>query len=1012
MSRFTPSQQLAITAEGRNILVSAGAGSGKTTVLSERVIHLLKRGYSLDRMLILTFTKNAAYNMKEKIKKRLQSESDLAGQIQLIEGADIDTFDAFNQKIAKKYADQLGLKDEFTIVNPATFQMVKRRFLTARFEDYFRESNSDFLRMAEAYTEKDDAVLIDLVIRIEESLSLLENPEQYLYDRLTDQPLFDLEDIYRQLLERYQQRLKYFLDQVAATINCEDNYLLALTGRIEPLLQYRDFDTFKASLSEIKRLPSLRGADDLTKERIDYLARTYYRPVRREVSELIEERRFASVYLRQQKAAEFLYREVGALRAYLNNYKKEHNAYEFGDIAAEVLRLLRDFPAQRAEIREHYQEIMVDEYQDNSDLQEAVVNLLESGNLFLVGDIKQSIYRFRNANPQLFAARYRAYKENPSLGLVIDMNENFRSSPAVVDEVNTIFRAAMTADFGGADYRRDHLITAANPIYREQAFSNRLLGPCCDLELSPVEREIAAVAADIVVRRSREGLDYKDFCLLIDRGTEFNTIVRIFADYGIPLAVSLNGDLTSFQMTSLLCDLLVVLQGAVVNQTGNTSFRHAYAAVARSWLYEQSDQEIYDTFKSGDFASRRPWQDIREVGCRCRHRPLVYQFVELLKAVRLLARLPHSDDFETNFKLLDAFIDTLGELEALGSDLAAAIEYFGFISDSKTRYLTKLASGAENAVSLTNIHMAKGLEYNHCYFLLLAKRYNEGDYRARFKFSPRFGVILPIVSQDFKSENAEVDGLASPLDKLYCAAEKRRDREERLRLLYVALTRAKHSLTLVVPEGERQLQAVEECKNFADLLEATGAFKRARPVSFLEADIELSSTLPPEVPDLGYVYRPLGWQPSEAKKSARPSTRTVHRSKALLEQGERLHQILADLDLRSPDLGFVESAADRQRVEDFLSQEIFADLSDADIFQEYEFYDPSRRSAGSIDLLLLWSDRAVIVDYKLKNTDDPAYRHQLLAYGLFVEENFGRPVELYLYSLVDGRLERLAAEAI
>lgn len=131
-----------------------------------------------------------------------------------------------------------------------------------------------------------------------------------------------------------------------------------------------------------------------------------------------------------------------------------------------VLSLFRNYPDIALEVKNSYDEIMVDEYQDNSDLQESIINTLEKDNLFLVGDVKQSIYLFRNANPTLFIKRYEAYKNNNG-GIAIDMNENFRSSPCVIDSVNNIFSDIMTLDFGGADYVKDHIIISSNPIYKK-----------------------------------------------------------------------------------------------------------------------------------------------------------------------------------------------------------------------------------------------------------------------------------------------------------------------------------------------------------------------------------------------------------------------------------------------------------------------------------------------------------------------------------------------------------------
>ena len=191
---------------------------------------------------------------------------------------------------------------------------------------------------------------------------------------------------------------------------------------------------------------------------------------------------------------------------------------------------------------------MVDEYQDNSDLQESIINTLEKDNLFLVGDVKQSIYLFRNANPTLFIKRYEAYKNNNG-GIAIDMNENFRSSPCVIDSVNNIFSDIMTLDFGGADYVKDHIIISSNPIYKNiSGLKNRTLNYNCELSSQKPEIEATIIAKNIVSRiNSNEQIEnrnikYSDFAVIMDRGNDFDTYVEVFNKYGIPIYVDNDQD--------------------------------------------------------------------------------------------------------------------------------------------------------------------------------------------------------------------------------------------------------------------------------------------------------------------------------------------------------------------------------------------------------------------------------------------------------------------------------------
>ena len=173
---YTQAQQKAINARGHNYVVSAGAGSGKTTVLSERVLKLLNDGVKINRMLILTFTNNAAANMKERIKKMMKKEPKFQDQIKLVDGADISTFDAYNQKLVRKYRAYLGIESDFSIAEGSYIAAIKRKIIEEIIEEKYALNDSDFLELLDRYTVGDDESIKNLIISIYDAISKTIDP--------------------------------------------------------------------------------------------------------------------------------------------------------------------------------------------------------------------------------------------------------------------------------------------------------------------------------------------------------------------------------------------------------------------------------------------------------------------------------------------------------------------------------------------------------------------------------------------------------------------------------------------------------------------------------------------------------------------------------------------------------------------------------------------------------------------------------------------------------------------
>lgn len=1001
-AKFNIEQLRAINVRDKNVLVSAGAGSGKTTVLANRVLSLLKDGYSLDRMLILTFTNNAALNMKRKIKKLIEKEEQLKDQLGLVDGSDIETFDAFNKKLANKYRVELDLISPYEIASETTFDVIRRNFLHQEFEKLVEQKNKCFMNILDNYTDNSYDPLIKLILKIDKSLELRIDAEDYLESLIINPLVFKFEDVEYELYNYFYSTLKDFKSRLIVLYEREPNdgieRIIALMNDI--LDHGVDYPSLKSLILDVyNRFPSVRNFSLSNDYKV--LKRTFYDKVKANMRTTCSLQEMKAFYKNNSDSLSLIYTLTKNMRNELSKFKDKNHAYSFSDIALKVLKLIKSNSIIREELKTHYQEIMVDEYQDNSDLQEEMINMISNNNLFLVGDVKQSIYRFRNANPKLFMNRYQLYKKDSSLGEVIDMNKNYRSSKNVINHINYLFNDIMTLDFGGADYQKSHNIVCANPIYQDSNFSDRVINlQEHGKDQSDEEYEIELVGKDIKSRVFNEGCSYKDFAIIVDRKTDFSSIISIFSELGIPLTVTYNTDLTSMTFIHILKNLLLIIKYIEAKEY-DADFIHPYMSLARSYLVNESDEEIYKRIISKTYLDD---EFIKTISLKCheyKDYPLDIKFIKIIASLNILEKINHDDEFDEDVHQLLLFIDVLKQLTSLKMNVSEACEYFSSLDEEKLEYLVEFKSDAKEAVTLINIHKSKGLEYEHCYFMRLKKNYSENDITNSLQFSKDYGIILPAVFNDVNGEKIKKDLQTSLLFK---RLELKEEREERIRLLYVALTRAKKSMTFTRPfiedDEEKKIRVLENIRSFYDILDHSYFYELLENIEVIDTELHNNKN---EITykDFAFNYHENQIFTTEnIPYYKRASKQNIHSSYEVLRLGTQLHEILQVIDFYHPDYSFIKVKRYIELVKDFLSQPFMKDIDKARIFKEHQFIDEENGIMGVIDLLMIYQDRAVIVDYKLKNISDEEYKEQLKFYQAYIERITGKPTQTILYSLL------------
>ena len=412
MPKFTLEQQQAIDLDNSSIIVSAGAGSGKTAVLSERVIRKLNDGVDINRLLILTFTKEAAKEMKGRIKSKI-IKNKLDRQLDLIDASHITTFDSYSLFIVSKYHYLLGISKDIKVIDSSIINIKKIELMEEIFNEYYELNDPLFNKLITDLCFKDDKVLMESIIKINNNLDLKIDKKEYLDSYLdTYYSSSSLENLKREFLELIHKKINELsinLDYLKTY--ADGSYYEKVIDVIMPLLSSTEFDDIKINCKI--NLPRLSKSDDITKK------------YKKNISELLKEIERLCEYSKDsiistKNYASIIIDIINKLDQRISVFKQKNNSYEFIDIAKMAINVVKNNEIVREELKNYYNEIMVDEYQDTSDLQETFINLISNNNVYMVGDIKQSIYRFRNANPYIFQDKYDNYA-NGNGGIKIDL---------------------------------------------------------------------------------------------------------------------------------------------------------------------------------------------------------------------------------------------------------------------------------------------------------------------------------------------------------------------------------------------------------------------------------------------------------------------------------------------------------------------------------------------------------------------------------------------------------------
>ncbi len=1017
---LTVEQSKAVNLEGQNIIVSAGAGSGKTAVLSERVIRKLKEGIDIRNILMLTFTNEAAGEMADRIRKKIK-KAGLKKQLENLDQAYITTFDAFALNLVKKYHYVLNMSKDISIIDASIIDLKKKEFLDEIFTEFYENKDERFLKLIFDFTNRDDTVIKNAILNINRLLDLKYEKKEYLDDYVNN--FYSKEYIDKIFNE-------YFL-YTKSLANCLEEDILEIANYMEEEPYQKLYDSVSnlfgpQNFNDLYRYKDVAIAkfnklDETGKGLKESISKTY-----KELKNLIyySEEALKEEYLSTKVYTEVIIDIINLLDNKINAYKKENDSYEFCDIAKMAIKIVKENVSIRNELKDKFNEIMIDEYQDTSDLQEEFIKCIENGNVYMVGDIKQSIYKFRNANPMIFKNKYDLYSKEDG-GTKIDLLKNFRSREEVLFNINEIFERLMTKALGGINYKESHAMVFGNESYitsgknENDNYMDIYTYENSDKKFSNDEIEAFIIANDIKKKvdngytvydfdlKQNRKVTYNDFCLILDRNSAMNQIKKIFEYFNIPMSIYKDNNLMEESDISIVKNI-INLCFSIKNGIFDKKFRYYFTSVARSFIGGLTDDEIFKALEDNGIFRTSVYQLCKEISL----------LLNELTPSMLLKTIIEKFDYYNKFILVGNVSDALKRMNYL-KDLSASIESLGFTNEDFAKYLDDLntanseikykeAKTSSDSVKMMNIHKSKGLEFPICYFAGFPKKFNFSDLKDRFSFDNKYGIITPIFN----------DGIDDTFVKQLVKNEYFKEEvAEKVRLFYVALTRAKEKIIMVMPEVKNG-KSCEEVdylaglgfRSFYDFLESIygNISKYVTNIKLdsldLTKDYEFSKSM---VKSLGnsseqmIIYdEQMDYEEVENKHASKVIKTILTKSEAsTLEFGTKMHELfeLTDFNAVKTDNKYVNKL-----LESF-------DFKTAKIYQELEFFyeKDDINYHGIIDLMLEYKDKIYVIDYKLKNIDDEAYIKQLTVYYDYVKSISDKKTELYLYSIMDNRVKKI-----
>lgn len=846
MPRWTKEQQAAIDARNHTILVSAAAGSGKTAVLVERIVGLVREGYRLDRMLIVTFTRAAAAEMRQRLNQRMAKEAasdpeHMSQALDQLEAAEISTIHAFCQKVIKNDFQAVGVDPMTRICDEQQQNTLFDQAFRDAMNQLLEEDQPDFHAFAEAFGQQE---IHDMTGRLYTFLMSLPEPFAWLEEKInqvTGKPL-DEHPWYQVLAEQAGREIQ----GVDALLSMQDR-MFAEPDAVPRLRETweQDMNTYNSllqldlgtpqALCDALRTYSFKNAvvcKGLTEEQKEWKKR--YTRLRDSMKAIIRDKANC-LYIDQANTSQELatmqqhLRGLSALvqrtHEHFSAYKRQQNVMDFSDLEQMTLSILRQRDYQ-TRLQQDYDHIFVDECQDVSAVQDAILQAIHGENscLFMVGDVKQSIYRFRLADPTLFLQRMRSFSdEENARERRIFLQKNFRSRAGVLDATNRVFRKTMKADVTELDYLPEDELIPGRETADDPPVEIHLLNTKDQEEINDLAAESYVVVQRIkflLTQRFQDGgslrpYQYRDMVILLPKVAHTGpALAELLEKQGVP--VYFDGAESYFGLPEIrtMTGLLSVLDNPMQDVP--------LLSTLKMTPFSLTDQELADirlckTGRDVPFyvAFREACQQDSPIGQRCR------AIADTLGEWRFQAECMPLKDFVWYLLRESGFYATCGALpegpvrqanlrllcqrareyeDNGGATLSGFLKQIDVQQQAGDSRSAKLLGEGENLVRIMTIHKSKGLEFPVVFCMQMNGKMHLNR-RSGLKMHSKLGVCLPYVN---RSLNIRRDTMG---EEAFDIQRQLDEKAERARLLYVGMTRARERLILIgcATEQEKSL---------------------------------------------------------------------------------------------------------------------------------------------------------------------------------------------------------------
>lgn len=864
----TPEQIEAIYRTGTNILVSASAGSGKTFVMTERIINLILNGVSLKNLFISTFTNKAAAELKLRLDKKIRETRAhersfeeihlLTAALQDLSTADIGTMDSFTLKFLKENFYLKNLDPTFRLLVDSTEQeVIKRDIFDQLVEEHLADqgiiSQERFIQVMNNFSSdrKIDA-FYSVLNKINTFADSLENPIDWLendflngfstYQSFTDLPdtftnglQESLQEIYRALLEN----LSSGVITGPAKINNTEEFLANFEYLYDCLGQ-KQFQKFAEFYRQMKFqfVPNANNKDnrDEVLEAQKLSLKTLITTNKARLDQFIEAIKHQDIIEKYHQPSSALTHDlqVIALAFYqrYHDYKLKNACLEYADVTHLTIEILQENEVLRKVYQTQYFEVMVDEYQDTNHLQEAMLRLLSNGkNSFMVGDVKQSIYGFRLADPSLFMSKYEAYQQPDADGKLIRLKENFRSYPEVINFTNQIFEHLMDKKIGEMVYGPEEKLVVGNPKLAQETspdLTAELLIYKDEKSVSSetddaVSTDELVVTAQAIRQLLSKGTQPKDIVILVRSKTNNAEIERVLQSFDIPVVLD-EGKMNYLQAM----EVLVMLD--VLRAIDNPLFDVSFVALLKSPLFDFSENDLaiislqasndvnfYDKYQKARCQNGlkadlidttlsvklQHFENTFSKWCQLAHQESLHSLIwEIYRDTHYYDYVGGMKNGQLRQANLAALADRAATYESSGyKGLFQFIKMIDNFMDSKNDLAAVNIALPSDAVRVMTIHKSKGLEFPYVFILNVNKKFNTKDLSSDLILSRKNGAGISFLA-DFKKEidtefpyamvkMTTLPQMANALEKEYQALA------EEMRMLYVAFTRAVKKIYMV-----------------------------------------------------------------------------------------------------------------------------------------------------------------------------------------------------------------------